>query len=245
MVEILHTNESVDGEIESFLVLENGETTLKTATVENKLLYLEGMYEFLQQGATLALDDDIFVERRDDGYIMSVDGDIVHVPPRMHDDLLQLIYEVSNGKDKITELRELHTDVIGKQVRRDVINKLVHVFEEKKYDIVREVNGWLVEDMYLVDWNANIYYANENLDEGDYIRSGDGVVKTDTSKEAIGLRSPELETQSFTIGGEEIMLSAKELEFLSKVMWLLGRRKYHPDMDYWNYMDNLDRRYFE
>ena len=235
--EIIHKDYDADGELSSLLVLEDGEPTQKNAIPENVLLYIHGLRDFLVGNEVIELEGGVHVASREEGYVLVVDGNLVEIPPKENERFLNYVKEYMDGEKPVSVFRDLHANIIKDQVRRPVVSALRHTFGEKKFEIQPQGNGWLIEDMFLVDWNANVYTKEDDPEEGDYIRGSGGVVKTDKSYEFIQLRGPDPDPKTVNIGGESITLTEQEMVFLSKVMWLLGRNKYHPDEPFWKHVE--------
>lgn len=238
-----------DGEIEQFLLFwENGEPDTLRATPENVLLYdpedelpMEGGLQDFFDGESairVATDPTIIVSQSGDeySYLLSINGSTVETTPNQADVLLDGVYE-SISEDNSNPLTELHRSILQNQVRRYVVNALHRTFgESHRIDIV--ANGWLVDEFYLVDWNANLYSNENDPDEDDYIRENGEAVETDTSYELVRLnKSMSSPTETVKIDGDEMTLTEREMLFLAKVMWLLDRRHYHPDEDFWTFTD--------
>jgi len=245
VLDISRDNET--GEITQFLILgDDGQPQTKIASPENLLLYDPedelpfegGMYEFVTGDSALRLSDNVSVGQSGDeySYVLSVGDSTVETTPEQADDLLQGVYDAV-ANDHTSTLKKLHAKIIKNQVRRNIINVLVQTFQENhRIEIV--ANGWLVDDFYLVDWNAKMYAKNDNPDENDYTRDGNGVSKDD-SYEFVRLRHSlsSDDTTEVTIAGDNYMLSEREMLFLSKIKWLLHRRHYHPDTPFWEFAD--------
>jgi hypothetical protein len=118
------------------------------------------------------------------------------------------------------------------------VNALRLTFPESSRITVTQ-SGWLVDGFYLVDWNAKLYASNDDPDSADYVRSGGKAVEKDTSYELVQLRHrlDEIGTETVTIDGSQYTLTEREMMFLARVTWLLDRRYYHPDDDFWNFCD--------
>lgn len=237
-------------EITQFLILgDNGQPSTKVASPENLLLYDPadelpfdgGMYDFMSGESALRLSDEVTVGQSGDeySYVLSVRQNVVETTPAQADKLLQGVYDAVANND-LSGLKELHAEIIKNQVRRNIVNILAQTFEEKhRIEIV--ANGWLVDDFYLVDWNAKMYTKDDDPEEDDYIRdssSSSGVSK-DTSYEFVRLRHSvsSSDTMEVEIGGTIYMLSEREMLFLSKIKWLLHRRHYHPDEPFWDFAE--------
>jgi hypothetical protein len=251
MTEVLDVSrDNETNEITQFLILgDDGQPDTKVASPENLLLYDPadelpfdgGMYDFVSGESALRLSDEVTVGQSGDeySYVLSVGGSVVETTPAQADELLQGVYDAV-AEDDVSKLKSLHAKIIKNQVRRNIVNILAQTFEEKhRIEIV--ANGWLVDDFYLVDWNAKMYAKNDDPEEGDYVRdrnSKSGVSK-DESYEFVRLRHSVSsgDTTEVTIGGKAYTLSEREMLFLSKIKWLLHRRHYHPDAPFWDFAE--------
>lgn len=250
MTEILDVSRDNDtDEITQFLILENGQPETKIATPENLLLYDPadelpfegGLNDFLSGSNALRVssEPEIVVKQSNDeySYMLSVDDNLVETTPNQAEELLRGVYGAMADDDE-TRLANLHREILETQVRRPIVNALKKTFDEReRIEIV--ANGWLIDAFYLVDWNANLYGANDDPQEGDYVRSGGKAVKKDTTYELCDLSGnlSVIDGFSVTLGGDEYSLTERELLFLSKVKWVLHRRHYHPDEAFWRYVD--------
>jgi len=249
MTEILDTSTDNDGELTQFLVFEGGKPVTKVASPENILLYDPkdelpfdgGLNTFVGGDDALKLSENPYtvVSKVVDShsYILNISGDIVETTPSQAEKILDGIYQ-SLANDDLSKLRELHSEILSNQVRRDVVNALKKTFT-KSSRIEITANGWLVDDFYLVDWNAKMYAANDDQDEADYVRSNGKAVKKDKSYEFVRLRhsvdqNDPIEVQ---IGTDMYNLTEREMLFLAKIKWLLHRRHYHPDTPFWKFAD--------
>lgn len=236
------------GELQQFLVFwSGGEPELKRASAENVLLFdpedelpfENGMYEFLngQQALLLSENPEVLVAPTGNeyAYILRVRGNTVETTPQQAEEVLQGVLEVAKdeGPDR---LLDLYNEIMSTQVRRHVINALHQTFDEPERIEVAP-NGWLIDDYYLVDWNASLYTKDDDPDEGDYVRSGGSAVQKDDSYEFVQLRMGRAERDAdpitVTLNGEQYRLTEREMLFLGKVKWMLNRRYYHPDEPFW------------
>jgi hypothetical protein len=253
MPEVLDvTRDNDTDEITQFLILgDDGQPSTKVASPENLLLYDPadelpfdgGMYDFMSGDSALRLcnDPQISVGQSGDeySYVLNLDGNVVETTPAQADDLLQGVYDLI-ANDDVSGLTSLHAEIIKNQVRRNIVNILAQTFEEKhRIEIV--ANGWLVDDFYLVDWNAKMYTKDDDPEEGDYVRdrNSDTGVSKDDSYEFVRLshRINNADTAEVEIGGKNYTLSEREMLFLSKITWLLNRRHYHTDTPFWEFAD--------
>ena len=237
------------GEITQFTVFENGQPELKNASAENLLLYDpeevlpfdNGMAGFIQGSDALILsesDPEIMVAPTSDEYcyILRVDGNTIETTADYAETILVGIKEAALNQN-YSPLQQAYDNIIAEQVRRDLINVLHKTFDDQdRIDITS--SGWLIDDFYLVDWNASMYAKTDNPDEVDVIRRGSGVVEADRSYEFVELRmNRDIEPVKVSINGNIYRLSEREMLFLSKVNWLLDRRHYHPDQPFWKFAD--------
>lgn len=237
------------GEIEQFTIIDNGgQPQLVKATPENMLLYdpaddlpfENGMHDFLagEQALVLSEDPEVIVAPTDNEYcfILRVRGDTVETTPNQAEQVLRGVKDaaIDGNVDSIVDVFD---EIMSTQVRRPVINSLLDTFSQADRINVHP-RGWLVDGFYLVNWQASMYMKHTDPDEGDYKRGGGGVRKTDTSYEFVQLDlRRDVEPVTVQIGGEKYRLTEREMLFLAKVKWLLGRRNYHPDRPFWMFVD--------
>ena len=250
MTEALDTSyDKETGELTQFLILEEGQPVLKKATAENVLLYDpedelpfdDGLHGFMSGKEALVLSEDdpeviVAPTNNEYCYILRVRGKTVESTPRQAQDVLEGIRDALVDGN-ISPLVDIYDDIMANQVRRHVVNALSSTFEEADR-ITESSRGWLVDDFYLVNWEASMYTRHNDPDEGDYKRGGGGVRQTDRSFEFVQLNlRRDIEPIEVTIGGEKYRVTEREMLFLAKVKWLLNRRHHHPDRPFWMYAD--------
>lgn len=233
-------------EIEQFTIIdETGQPSLVKGTAENLLLYDPadelpfegGLHDFLAGEEALILSEaepEVMIAPTSNEYcfILRVNGDTVETTPKQAEDVLRGIKDAAVDRE-FEKLVELYDEIRASQVRRDVINALHSTFDESER-IERTPSGWLVDEFYIVDWSASMYAKTDNPDEADVKRSGSGVVEMDKSFEFVQLRmTRDVEPVTVSIGGEAFRLTEREMLFLAKINWLLDRRHYHPDREFW------------
>lgn len=237
-------------EVTQFTVIgDSGQPSLVKATPENILLYdpddelpfEDGLYEFLNGDEALILSEDdpelmIAPTGNEYCYILRVNGNTIETTPNQAEEALRGVKRATINSD-FDPLVDLYHEIMSKQVRRDVINALRETFDES--DRINDTaSGWLIDDFYLVDWTASMYTKNDDPEENDVRRRGNGVQETDRSYEFVQLRlNRDTDPVTVSIGGSSYRLSEREMLFLAKVKWLLGRREYHSDMPFWKYAD--------
>lgn len=240
-----------DGEMEQFLLFwQGGEPDTRRATMENILLFDPeddlpfdgGLQDFFDGESALRVNDDprIVVGQSGDeySYVLSLDDNAVETTPKQAERLLQGVYDALTDGD-ISGLKSLHEKIMKEQVRRHIVNALMQTFN-KAHRIEAIPNGWLVDDFYLVDWKAKLYTDKNESEQGDYIREGGKAVEKDTTYEFVQLRSTlgkQFDCTDVVLNGEEYTLTEREMVFLAKVRWLLGRQDYHPDTAFWSFAD--------
>ena len=235
------------GELEQFLVFwSGGEPELKTASVENILLFDPedelpfdgGMYEFLNGETALILSEDpeviVAPTKNEYAFMIRVRGNVVETTAQQAEQVLQGVLDVSNG-DEPNDIIALYHTIMDEQVRQDLVSSLYGTFDEA--DRIKKMsNGWLIDDFYLVDWTASVYTKDDDPQEDDYIRQGSSV-KKDGSYEFVKLSinrvARDIDPVSVRISDDTYQLSEREMLFLAKVKWLLSRRHYHPDQPFW------------
>ena len=83
-----------------------------------------------------------------------------------------------------------------------------------------------------------MYAKTDDPDEVDVMRSGSGIVEMDRSFEFVQLNMRrDVEPVEVRINGEVFRLTEREMLFLGKINWLLDRRHYHPDREFWKNAD--------
>lgn len=238
------------GELQQFTIIaDTGQPDLKKATAENILLYdpedelpfEDGMRSFLSGDEALVLsesDPEVMVAPTTNEYcyILRVKGSTVETTPNQAERVLSGIKDAAIDRE-FKPLVDLYDHIMSTQVRRGVVNALLDTFDEQDR-IESNNNGWLIDDFYLVDWTASMYFKHDDPDEPDVKRGGGGVRETDRSYEFVQLNlRRDVDPIEVSIGGETFRLTEREMLFLAKVKWLLDRRHYHPDRPFWMYAD--------
>mgnify|MGYP006934455426 FL=1 len=237
------------GEIEQFTIInEQGQPELMKATATNMLLYDPmdelpfdgGLGSFLSGDEAILLSEEpkliVSSTSSRNCFIIHYDGNTVETTPAMSESVLRGVKEAAVDED-IGALIDVYDEVMSTQVRRDVINALLDTFDET-FRIEKTPSGWVVDEFFIVDWTASMYAKTDDPDSADVVRSGSGVVEADRSFEFVQLYlNREIEPVTVSINGESFRLSEREMLFLGKVNWLLDRRHYHPDDEFWMNVD--------
>jgi len=237
------------GEIEQFTIInEQGQPELMKATATNMLLYDPmdelpfdgGLGSFLSGDEAILLSEEpkliVSSTSSRNCFIIHYDGNTVETTPAMSESVLRGVKEAAVDED-IGALIDVYDEVMSTQVRRDVINALLDTFDET-FRIEKTPSGWVVDEFFIVDWTASMYAKTDDPDSADVVRSGSGVVEADRSFEFVQLYlNRDIEPVTVSINGESFRLSEREMLFLGKVNWLLDRRHYHPDDEFWMNVD--------
>lgn len=239
-----------DGEMEQFLLFwDDGEPDTRRATAENILLFDPedslpfdgGLNQFFTGDSAVKLNDSPSVVIAQSGdeysYVLSVDGEPVETTPAQSERILESVY-TAIANDDINGLLDMHQSILQNQVRRRIVNLLKQTFDESgRIEITP--NGWLVDEFFLVDWNAKMYAANDDTESGDYVRSGGSAVQKDKTYEFVRMNKSfsDIESVHVEIDGEKTSLTEREMLFLAKTRWLLDREHYHPDEAFWTYVN--------
>lgn len=244
-------NRAKDNEVLSLLVEEPPGTPphFIDGSVENVLLYLHELKEFLngEQGALLSDDPHISVQPTtgDSVYRIRVGDQPVESMPHQSGDVLRAVQAAIEDED-LDPIISVYKEIINSQVRRDVVNELIDLLDIIPPGRIQvRDSGWLVDQYYLVDWTASVYAIEDDRDSPDYRRSGNTVEVTDKSKEFVDLNvgyTPE-QMMIRKPDGEELILGEREMLFIAKVKWLLKRTEYHKDEPFWRFSENRRKKY--
>ena len=233
-----------------FLVRVDGTTQQVASTPKNELLYKHGLYSLLHAGADAERvvlsdeDDDVYAAvaptANDSVYNIwfgDPDDHPLQNPPSKANEVLAGVRDALEDPADYSTLKDAYEWVRDNQVRRDIMEKLLPLFP--RASVIPNEEGWVVEGMFLVTWDARVFIAGSDLDEGSYRVAG-GVTKTDEKREFLSLtpeKDPEETIENgdniVVIGGEEYELGELELMFLAKVKWLLHYDENLDDEAFW------------
>lgn len=230
-------NTDLNGEVESYiLIFDDGRRPESyKANAKNRLLFEEGMYDFIEGQEVRKLNDnpEVIIGSSEETYLLSVEGSIIETTPSQASDFLEGVLQ-SRQENSTEKLQQLHSEILSDQVRRRYMGHLVAIFDESR--IEQTSNGWLIDGFILVTWEASVYLKDDTNDS--YVRQGGQAVKVDKSKQFVKVHVPlPEEPDTITINGTEITLTEREMLFLRRVEWLLHRRDYHPDTAFWNFAE--------
>lgn len=128
--------------------------------------------------------------------------------------------DIALETEDATELFDVYERILESQVRRDIIDDLVGYFGTS---VEATEDGWIVEDTYLVTYEAENYLLNE-LDT--YERSGSDVTKLDSEPEAIGVTFDTDSLAQIDFSVATYTLSETEQRFVATVELLLNPDQY-------------------
>lgn len=211
----------------------NNETELIKRNPTNRLLYEEGMYDFLN-----SVEDDIQILRTED------DGGYLAIAPTQEDDVFTLwvddpdrpiITKPDEGREVLEALtdaldgeyeplRNIYYKQVEDQARPTVVNRLAPSF-----DIEPTQHGWRIEDQFLVTWENEIYRSADDMESESFVRKGDRVESVG-SRESIHLTG---NAEAVDVNGMGVRFTETEVRFLSTVVWLLKRGEYIDDDAFW------------
>jgi len=251
MVEIIDVSHNKEtGELEQFTVIdEGGQPQLITGSRENILLYDpenklpfdDGLRGFFESNEAIVLSDsnpELILAPTVDmyRYIILYNGSTVETTPQQTESVLEALYDALTNGD-ISGVLSVYDDIMSSQVRREVINALLSTFDQDDRIDIHD-RGWLIDNLYLVDWSASMYVKHDDPNEPDKIRTGSGIEVVDQSYEFMQLSSiVPIQPVNIILSGNEYRMTEREVWFLAKVKWLLHRRQYHPDKPFWYYVD--------
>lgn len=211
-----------------FLVRINGELKRKANTSKNKLLYKHGLHSLLQSsGGRTVLSEDPYIAveptHNDDVYTIWHGREEFPVmnPPSKAEDVLRGVIDALEHSDFST-LKDVYRYVRDNQVRREVVNKLLPKFQPK---VVKQSEGWVVNGMFLLTWEAEVFLITTDLDEGSFIVRG-GISETDETREFLKITPEESpEPKTMELHGEKFELGELEMLFLAKAQYLINFRE--------------------
>lgn len=214
-----------------FLVEIDGKTKPVKNTAKNELLYKHGLYEFLYGENTerkILSDKNPYIAIRphheDEYKVWFEDEDMpVVVPADKSERLLRGIGEyLEEGRH--SRIKSVYREILDNQVRRKVINMLSVIYPQK--EVVTTSEGWIVRGLFKVTWDTGVYIVSKDLDEGSYRAAGDTVRKIDTPQDFLTLKENyEPDSKEIKAGDKTYLLTDLEMEFISKVEYLLEFEK--------------------
>lgn len=238
-VDEIEAAESVEvTELPNMLLLDiDGTVTYVSNTPKNKLLF--DREKFSINGKSL-----YSLLHGNDGMrvVLSYDDPYVALSPSQHEDVYRLWYgtrdhhdvrtpveqveKVLNGIIEVVEdddpsaLKEVYDHVINNQVRREVVGLFLDFgkLPTDRIDVMAE--GWLIDEMFLVTWDAKVYLWTDSWKEGSY----DPRRSTQYEKpgEFITIEpEKELEPTDIPVGNQTYRFGKLERLFVHRVNWML------------------------
>lgn len=195
----------------------DGETVYEPATPTNVALFEDELYGHVQgytdlghvDGAHVELDADI----ENKTYTVSVDGTDIPVP----DDYVERVIRAFQTGSPGSQLLDLYDEILDGQVRRHIIDQFADRFPSDR--IEQTPDGWLVDDTYLVTYEAENYVTTVDTV---YERKSDDMVEVDESKPGVDLSFDiSGSTEVPTPDGDIVSVDEQEQDFLATVECLL------------------------
>lgn len=229
-----------------FLVRVEGETRQVGNNPKNELLYKHGLYSLLhsesEASRTVLSESDpyVAVAPTSNDSIYSIwygeeDDFPLQNPPSKANDVLKGIRDGLSEPADYATIKETYEWIRDNQVRRNLIDKLTPMFPSAS--VIPNEEGWVVEGIFLVTWDARVFISAADLEENSYVVRG-GITEADGKREFLSLTpdaDPEevVERKTVRVDGEEHELGEVELMFLAKVQWLLHYNEMYDDDAFW------------
>lgn len=206
----------------------SGATEYVPATYHMRLLLEDDLYDRVDGENTFDVGpvevSSVVNIERDYYKIVTSDGYSVGVPEERLGEFVGAFTSHGTGE----KLYDMFLDIADIDVRRNVVDEFIGTrFEEDRVEA--GVDGWVVDDTFLVDYEANNYLVEDHTV---YIPTnrGDptGVVEADEKKEAVTMSFPSIDGTKtiYADGVGRVRLDESEQEFLATVEALLHPEKY-------------------
>lgn len=206
-------------------------------TERNQILVETNLLESAADGLVWTLDNGSVVRFEPDfeanEYTVAVDDDERAVPSEYVDDVLS-----AARNDDGQRIAEVHAQIVATQVQQDVVNQFeeryvneearsLAMMEDEEYEPRVRVtrDGWVIDDTFIVQWNAENYLVN---DIEVHVRDGNRTVEADESKQARDLSFSAIDGEVTVENpdGDEVTLGEQEQQFLATVETLLYPHQY-------------------
>lgn len=161
------------------------------------------------------------------------DGYMVKTPVSRAKDVLQGIIDTFEDND-CSLLEDVYYDVLDNQVRREKVNLLLDPdlssaasLPSDRIDILPE--GWLIDGMFLLTWDAEVYLYTENWRSGSYQpRTSEQNEEPGQFMEVRPSSQSVIEPREEEIFGDTVRFGEKECLFIYRATWFLDW-KHHLD----------------
>lgn len=182
-------------------------------SAKNRLILEEDVLDrdsFEYGGVTVAVDF------QTDDYVLNRDGQTVRIPNEKQEHVLWALRDEDGPR-----LNKLFDELHVPTVRTGLMDMLMPRFRQRKSEIRKTDDGWVVNGDILVAWDA----TNSPVDvEQTHIVRGGEAVAADTSKEARDIRFDISDDTEVTLpNGATTNLDEVEMKFLTTVALILGR----------------------
>ncbi len=245
-VEDLEAAEDVEvKDLSNMLLIEiDGRATYMSNTPKNKLLFDretyavngKSLYTLLhgaeEESRIVLCDDDPYVaiapSPHENVYRLwygSRNQYSVRTPVGRVEDVLRGIISLVEDDDP-EQLADVYTHVIDNQVRREIVGLFLDFGKLPTDRIEVLAEGWLIDEMFLVTWDAEVYLFTDNWRAGSYDpRSSEQyehpgefltITPTDDAGEPI-----DPEPHDVSVGEQTVRFGKLEWVFIYRVQWLL------------------------
>lgn len=161
------------------------------------------------------------------------DGYMVKTPVSRATDVLQGIIDAFEEND-CGRLNDIYYDVLDDQVRREKVNLLLDPelsisasLPADRIDVLPE--GWLIDGMFLLTWDAEVFLYTENWRSGSYQpRTSEQNEEPGQFMEVQPSSQSILEPREEQIFGDDVRFGEKECLFIYRATWFLDW-KHHLD----------------
>ena len=245
-VDEIEAAESVEvTELPNMLLIEIDDAmTYVSNTPKNKLLF--DRERFAVEGKSLYT-----LLHGNDGMrvVLSYRDPYVALSPAQHEDVYRLWfgsrdhYDVRTPVDQVesvlegiidaveyedyTKLKDVYNYVINNQVRRELVEMFLDhgsFADRDRVDVTDE--GWVIDGMFLVTWEAKVYLYTDSWKEGSYDPRRSTQYEKPGEFVTIQPKYPdgtpkEYEPRDIPVGNATITLGELELLFIDRVIWML------------------------
>lgn len=186
----------------------------------NRLLFEHNLWGLLKSRDTVwrGEDDDYEVEIRpaEEYFTLSLNGNDVKIGDEQKTELVDALSDVYENpyKDGMEAMVELYDEISEGRVRQRIINRFAN--GELFDSIELKPRGWLFHDHVLLTYDAKAIHPGTTSRK----RSG-SLIEENSSTDAYDLHIEAGEARETRFpDGNKVRLTATEMEFLAKAMWL-------------------------
>lgn len=204
---------------DAYVVRYDDETVeYEPATPTNKVLFEEGLYDEVTGHSEFG-PVRTYVDLGDDTYRLRIsDEEEIEVPDQYRSDFIDALASF----DPANELADLYDEITGGAVDQTTVDAFYESFPSDR--IERTSLGWIVDDTFLVDWDAR----NELVGVEVHEVSGGGTERVDGDQQAVVLDNLDTGRTETVHGpdGETHELSPADQQFITTISILLDPEEY-------------------